>query len=103
MNTIEMKTKTPTIEHLRKAGWKVRVIHKRPTFEIQRFGGVSREFKATGGETKIAITSPDGKIDSFGQAFCADEDHFDRKMGNKIALGRAWKLALDLMNKKVDI
>lgn len=88
--TIEsFKDKVPTIQFLRKAGWKVRVMHKR---EIDKRGNFKR-----GGETKIEITSPDGNLDAFGCSYCANEDNYNRKLGNKIALGRAWKNALALM------
>lgn len=95
-NKLDIKNGTPTIAFLRRAGWKVRVIHKRPTLDIDAFSGIRVEYSPKGGETRIEITSPDQKIDAFGIAYCADEDHFNRKLGNKIALGRAWKNAIQM-------
>ena len=95
-NKLDIKGGTPTIAFLRRAGWKVRVIHKRPTFSVDAFSGIRVEYKPKGGETRIEITSPDQKIDAFGVSYCADEDHFNRKLGNKIALGRAWKNAIEV-------
>lgn len=95
-NKLKIKNGTPTIEFLRRAGWKVRVIHKRPEITEQKFSGQLQTYSPKGGETRIEITSPDQKIDVFGVAYCADEDHFNRKLGNKIALGRAWKNAIQM-------
>lgn len=64
--------KTPTIESLRKSGWKVFVNH------ISQY------------HTQIFLTDTEGKT-SFGYAMCNDEDQPNRKLGNKIALGRAIK------------
>jgi hypothetical protein len=97
------KTKTPTIAFLRQSGWKVRVIHKRPKFITENIGGVKENFSPKGGETRIEITSPDKKIDAVGISYCASEDHFNRKMGNKIALGRAWKIALSTIENKIHV
>jgi len=66
---------TITIEQLRKSGWKVAVLHRSNT---------------TGRYTHIIVTSPDKKH-AEGFARVHFEDNFDRKIGNKIALGRALK------------
>ena len=92
-----MKSGTPEIAFLRRAGWKVRVIHKRSK------GVGDQEYSPKGGETRIEITSPDKKIDAIGISYCADEDHFNRKLGNKIALGRAWKNALLLIENPIHV
>jgi len=89
ITTESFKRKVPTIEFLRKAGWKVRVMHSRPVLKCGNFG--------RGGETKIEITSPDGNLNTFGISYCAEEDNYNRKIGNEIALGRAWKHAVELM------
>jgi hypothetical protein len=74
---------TPTIHQLRRAGWKVRVIH-----------GIYDEYD--NGEqlydrfTRIELTSPEG-VDSMGIANCSKKDQWNRKLGNRIALGRALK------------
>lgn len=71
-----MKTKQPTIESLRKSGWKVAVIHKTDDKERRC--------------THIIVTSPE-KFHAQGFAFVHKQDNFDRKKGNLIALGRALK------------
>lgn len=60
-----------TIEGLRKIGYKVMVIHDE-------------------GETTIFLTNLDG-FTSMGHSICHQGDNFNRKLGNKIALGRAIK------------
>jgi hypothetical protein len=70
----------PTIHQLRRAAWKVRVIH-RVTDEDNI---LSDRF------TRIELTSPDQK-DSVGTAYCSRKDQWNRKLGNRIALGRALK------------
>jgi hypothetical protein len=77
---------TPTIHQLRRAGWKVRVIHG---FTNKQYLGteitnLSERF------TKIDLTSPDKK-DASGIAFCSKNDQWNRQLGNRIALGRALK------------
>lgn len=85
-----------TIHLLRKKGYKVRVIHYR---YFGSFGYLATKkgnanpdepILSQGGKTHIDITSPDGKTVS-GEAICSVEDTFDRRLGNKIALGRALK------------
>jgi hypothetical protein len=43
------------------------------------------------------VTNPDKTINASGKAVCSDQDNFDRKVGNAIALGRAYKSALEKM------
>jgi hypothetical protein len=64
--------KNPTIEQLRKNGWKVFVKHK------------------SAFHTEIFLTDTEGNT-SVGVAICHDKDQPNRKLGNKIALGRAIK------------
>jgi hypothetical protein len=64
--------KTPTIESLRKQGWKVFVKHH------------------TNWTTHIYLTDTEGNT-SLGIAICHDLDHPNRKIGNLVALGRAIK------------
>lgn len=86
-NTIDINSRnTPTIHQLRRAGWKVRVIHG---FTNEKYMGneitnLSNRF------TKIQITCPDKK-DAEGISFCSKADQWNRKLGNRIALGRALK------------
>ena len=71
-----MKDTKPTIESLRKSGYKVAVLHR--TDETERR------------YTHIIITSPE-KLHAQGFSFVHKADNFDRKIGNRIALGRALK------------
>ena len=87
INTIDIHSRnTPTIHQLRRAGWKVRVIHgfTNEKYVGQEIVNFSNRF------TRIEITSPDKK-DASGTAFCSKNDQWDRKLGNRIALGRALK------------
>lgn len=90
-----MKQETPnstlSIKNLRRGGWKVRVLHQRNYFLRNRMDGTSSEVCAKGGVTEIQLTSPDKTINVSGKAVCSEEDNYDRKVGNAIALGRAWK------------
>jgi hypothetical protein len=86
----------PTIKDLRRQGYKVRVIHCRPVVEIIKFSGILKEVSAKGGTTRIEITTPDKQHDAFGEAVCSNQDNFNRKTGNSIALGRALKQLQDL-------
>lgn len=81
----------PTIHQLRRAGWKVRVIHglTHEKYVGQEIVNHSNRF------TKIEITSPDKK-DASGIAFCSKNDQWNRKLGNRIALGRALKNYLSI-------
>ena len=98
-----------TVKNLRQGGFKVRVGHHRWTnFQVglramnfktikvdgepildstldksQRAFGISPK----GGKTTIELTK-DG-IDAKGEAICCLEDNYNRKLGVKIALGRA--------------
>jgi len=74
---------TPTIHQLRRAGWKVRVIHGIYD-ELDNSEELYDRF------TRIELTSPEGK-DSIGIANCSKKDQWNRKLGNRIALGRALK------------
>lgn len=86
-DTINLNSRNiPTIHQLRRAGWKVRVIHglTQERYMGQEIVNFSDRF------TKIEITSPDKK-DASGIAFCSKQDQWNRKLGNRIALGRALK------------
>jgi hypothetical protein len=80
-NTLNLNSRnTPTIHQLRRAGWKVRVIH-----------GITDETNILSDRfTRIELTSPDKK-DSIGTSYCSKKDQWNRKLGNRIALGRALK------------
>jgi hypothetical protein len=82
---------TPTIHQLRRSGWKVRVIHGVTNHNLP-FGPRSAKNQEPLSErfTRIELTSPEGK-DSTGIAYCSKQDQWNRKLGNRIALGRALK------------
>jgi hypothetical protein len=91
-NTIDIHSrKTPTIHQMRRAGWKVRVIHGFTNNNLP-FAPVSSKNKQPLSDrfTRIEITSPESK-DCSGIAYCSKEDQWNRKLGNRIALGRALK------------
>ena len=91
-NTIDIHSRnTPTIHQLRRAGWKVRVIHGVTNNNLP-FAPVSTKNKQPLSDrfTRIELTSPESK-DCTGIAYCSKEDQWNRKLGNRIALGRALK------------
>ncbi len=91
-NTIDIHSrKTPTIHQMRRAGWKVRVIHGFTNNNLP-FAPVSTKNKQPLSDrfTRIELTSPESK-DCTGIAYCSKEDQWNRKLGNRIALGRALK------------
>jgi hypothetical protein len=91
-----------TVEQLRRSGYKVKVCHRRlyeapdcdyilSRFEVNDLRNKGLELKGpieVGGETVITITTPDAKtVESTAE--CSIKDHFHRKKGLTIALGRA--------------
>ena len=85
-NTIDINSrKTPTIHQLRRAGWKVRVIHVFTNNNLP-FAPVSAKNKQPLSDrfTRIELTSPESK-DCTGIAYCSKEDQWNRKLGNRIA------------------
>ncbi len=92
INTIDIHSRnTPTIHQMRRAGWKVRVIHGFTNNNLP-FAPVSTKNKQPLSDrfTRIELTSPESK-DCTGIAYCSKEDQWNRKLGNRIALGRALK------------
>ena len=69
------------IEQLRKNGYKVRVKH---------FRRHSPSPETKGGKTVVEVRTPDGK-EIKGEAICSPEDNYNKKIGVRIALGRALK------------
>jgi hypothetical protein len=70
----------PIVEALRKGGFKVRVRHSRrmnPT-------GINPR----GGKTVVNLTTPNG-IELEGVAVCSRKENFNKRLGVRIALGRA--------------
>jgi hypothetical protein len=85
-----------TIQQLRQEGYKVRVIHERIVNNNDHKGGPKIEPR--GGKTIIELTTPVGDKSVFAVAECSKSDNFDRKMGNRIALRRAFQ-QLNAMTK----
>jgi hypothetical protein len=84
-----------TIESLRKQGYKVRVIHRDWKGEDREFINTDRLAKDDNPcVTQIDVTTPDKK-DVSGFAYRAEGDHYNRKIGNRIALNRA----MNMLNK----
>lgn len=69
-----------TIEDLRKSGYKIRVHHHRK----MNLDGIN----ARGGKTVVEVTTPDGTT-LVGMSRCSRKENFDKRMGVRIALGRA--------------
>lgn len=78
-----------SIKELRQTGYKVRVHHIRPVTYQQKIDGSIKVFSPKGGTTRIEITTPCGEKSALGVAECSKQDGWNRKLGNKIALGRA--------------
>lgn len=84
-----------TVRNLRQSGFKVRVSHYRyvegwPDYLLSkeiREEGMGNFALSKGGKTSIELTK-DG-IDAKGEAICSPKDNYNRKLGVKIALGRA--------------
>jgi hypothetical protein len=79
-----------TIYQLRKQGYKVRVIHERDEIDVPTLSGIRKFLNARGGKTTIELTTPEGKT-SKGIAICSEKDNFCRRIGNQVALGRAFE------------
>ena len=87
-----------TVQQLRNAGYKVRVLHNRLYNGYHRwqvgardravFSGVPIDPDSKGGSTQIIIDSPTGEHFR-GLAICNKKDNYDKKMGVRIALGRS--------------
>lgn len=69
-----------TIEELRKSGYKIRVHHHRKAG--------TEGINARGGKTVVEVTTPDGTT-LVGMSRCSRKENFNKRMGVRIALGRA--------------
>jgi len=80
--------KEVTVSELRKCGHKVRVHHHRrlPQAPFNNQTAVA----ARGGKTVVEVTTPDGRT-LIGIARCSKKENFNKKLGVRIALGRALK------------
>lgn len=72
-----------SVKSLRKNGWKVMVLHHRVN-DDRILGAILPK----GGKTEVIIDSPCGEHFE-GIAVCSSDDLYNKKMGVKIALGRA--------------
>ena len=78
------------VESLRRSGYKVRVHHHRKLTRVAKLDGKALVAAARGGRTVIEITTPDGET-LIGTARCSRKENFNKKLGVRIALGRALK------------
>lgn len=83
-----------TIQELRNAGYKVRVLHNRlyngyHKWQVgskpQHYGPIDPDAK--GGSTQVVIDSPSGEHFQ-GLAICSKKENYNKKLGVRIALGR---------------
>lgn len=70
------------VERLRKSGFKVRVKH----YRLMNPCGI----KPRGGKTVVEVTTPEGES-LVGMARCSRNENFNKRLGVRIALGRAFK------------
>lgn len=79
------------VEKLRKSGFKVRVKHYRL---MSPYG-----IKPRGGKTVVEVTTPEGE-GLTGMARCSRNENFNKRLGVRIALGRAFKDKITLVPEK---
>jgi len=77
-----------TVHDLRKQGYRVTVIHNRHMSSPNYFGKTI--LKTKGGLTEVVIESNE-QVMCRGHAVCSDKDDYNKKLGVRIALGRALK------------
>jgi hypothetical protein len=80
-----------TVHQLRKLGYKVTVHHTRNEIEKNRFCGMTYELDPRGGHTHIEVYDMAEQNSYIGEALCSEKDNYDKKLGVRIALGRALK------------
>jgi hypothetical protein len=82
-----------TIQQLRKEGYKIRVIHERivKLEEDRRDLSARLVAQPRGGKTIIEVTTPNQEHSVFAVAECSKKDNFNRKIGNRVALRRAFQ------------
>lgn len=90
-----LRENSMTVEQLRKSGYKVRVIHTRRGKTMPRLdGGMVQTVSERGGKTVVQVRTPDGE-ELEGVAVCSVKDNFNRRLGVRIALGRALTRSLE--------
>lgn len=87
-----------TVHELRKEGFEVKVRHNRPIKSVssQLTGDPDKMIylnrpEEKGGHTEVEIRDELGRLVGSGYAACCALDNYNRKLGVKIALGRALK------------
>ena len=87
------------VQVLRQAGNKVKVIHYRASREkalnghmklIPSWNVTNDQFYPKGGLTQVSIQTPEGH-EATGEVKCSHHDPYNRRLGVKIAVGRAIK------------
>ena len=78
-----------TVHDLRKMGYKVKVWHDRH-FVYDNVGRIY-DYDCRGGMTEVEIYDHNTQCGYIGLATCSNKDNYNRKIGVKIALGRALK------------
>jgi hypothetical protein len=80
-----------TVQDLRNAGYKVRVLHSRiydGKLSYQKLLFNLSDPEPKGGYTKVVIDSPNGEH-FVGDATCSSNDNYNKKLGLRIAIGRS--------------
>lgn len=79
-----------TVHDLRKMGYTVKVRHNREYQSIRKMNSTKFSVKPKSGSTEVNIYE-DGNLVGNGYSKCCGIDNYNRKLGVKIALGRALK------------
>ncbi len=80
-----------TVQNLRKMGYKVKVWHHRVYMCDNSGKNLTGDYAPRGGMTEIQVYDMSDQNVYTGTAYCSRKDQYDRKLGVKIALGRALK------------
>ena len=85
-----------TIKELREDGLFVKVRHNRNKTNIPKIDGYCGWheipiIKSKGGFTEVSIFDKNDNLIGEGKSICSNKDNYDKKMGIRIALGRAMK------------
>lgn len=94
-----------TVEKARKKGYDVYIRHERLYDDVTgKYRGGEKDVMVspTGGVTYAELTDPNTGHVATAEARCNNHDHYNRKIGVKIALGRAWKMMQEGDVRKVD-
>ena len=90
-----------SVHNLRKMGYKVKVWHDR-NYTYDNYGR-PLEFESRGGMTEVEVYDMNSQESYIGLSTCSPKDNYCRKMGVKIALGRALKqMGFDVHRMKIE-